>query len=113
MLSILKDGHVADLQAHRTAGGLLSHESDSHVLQCAQLPSISNQSSAVVEMSGHTFTSPKTHRSGPEAWRMSAVVGLVCVVLRPLCWCAERILRGCPSAPCLVWRGGLAVASQP
>lgn len=41
------------------------------------------------------------------ATRVSMVVGLVCMVLRPLCLCAVYVLQGCPSALCLVWRRGL------
>lgn len=60
MLSTLKDGRVVDLQQLRAAGGItLQDESDSHVLQCAHRTSISNHSSTVAYMIGHTFTSQK------------------------------------------------------
>ena len=53
----LKEGHVVDLQQLRAEDGmLLQDESDSHVLQCAQLTSISNHFSTVAHMIGHTFT---------------------------------------------------------
>lgn len=58
MLFTLKDECVVDLQQVRAAGRVpLQDESDSHLLQCAQLASISNHSSAAAYMIGHTVTS--------------------------------------------------------
>lgn len=85
--------------------GDLRDESDSHVLQCAQLTSISNHSSTAAHVIGHTFTSQKPtgykFRGLKAEMRLSTVVGLVNVLLFV---CCVYVLQGCPSALCLVWR---------
>jgi len=58
MLSTLKDGHFKDLHQLAAAGSIpLQDESVSNVLQCARFTSISNHSSTVPWMIGHTFIS--------------------------------------------------------
>lgn len=95
-------------------------QDDSHVLQCEQLTSISNQSSAVAYMIGSTFTSrnPTGYEfRGPEAkMRHSMVVGLVCVVLSAVFFLGGGVcVRPAGLSVCSLprVRKGLAGTSQP
>lgn len=119
MLSTLKDGRVVDLQQLRAAGGIpFRDEPASHVLQCAQLTSISSHSSTVAYTIGHTFTSPKSPSGdksrGPNAeMGLGVVVGLVPVMLKPIVFvcCVRPAGLSVCSQPGV--EKGLAVASQP
>lgn len=96
------------------AGMLFQDDSDSHVLQCAQLTSISNHFSTVAYMIGHTFTLQNPQVTDSEAWKLQweSVWLLVCVAETIVLVCCVRPagLSVC-SLPGV--EKGLAVSSQP
>lgn len=54
------------------------------------------------------------HICGAETWGETHFgLGLVSVMLSPLCLCAVRFLQGCPSAVCLDWICGGACCGKP
>lgn len=89
----------------------------SHVLQCEQLTSISNHSSAVAYMIGSTLTSwnPTGYKfRGLKAeMRHSMIVWLVRVMVSASCLRAVCVLWGLSSCSLPSVRKGLAGASQP